>query len=168
MRCWLLLCSDLAIRSGTAARLTPNHYDPQTRMLTFATKYDAHQRLPVTDELARILGQPGLAPDVPYVAQLSAVNRNKRGEFLNRNSMPHALRRLRRALGITRKLTAHDFRRTTATRVYDQTGDLRIVQAVLGHGDLNSTLWYLDHHITKIPVAELELAKLNPRTEAIQ
>jgi integrase len=88
------------------------------------------------------------------------------------NIRPDALRRsfirLKEKCGITRSLKPHDLRRTTATRVYKNTKDLRLVQALLGHSDLGSTFWYLDNEITPVKAEELELAKLNVRTETIQ
>jgi hypothetical protein len=40
IRLWLLLCSDLAMRSGTASRIGPTNYDPRRRELRFTTKCD--------------------------------------------------------------------------------------------------------------------------------
>lgn len=170
--CWLLLCSDLAIRSGTAARLCPEDYDSQRRELIFTTKYQARQRMPVTAALAAMLGTCKLS-GVPFVAQLPRAAGGHRQPLhslgrMGVDSLRKLFCNLRKKLGIRRKLTAHDLRRTTAMRVYDATRDVRLVQALLGHGDMNSTIWYLDHHLTPIPVSMLELAKLNPETEAIQ
>jgi len=175
IRCWLLLCSDLAIRSGTAARLGPSNYDRARGELVFTTKYQNKQRLPVTKELALLLDQ---CPDdaLPFSAQLPREN----GPTANRKYAMQPLghitaKRLNRAFmllkakcGITRNLRPHDLRRATATRVYDATHDLRVVQALLGHADLGSTLYYLDHHVTPVMVSTLELAKLNPITERPQ
>ena len=58
-------------------------------------------------------------------------------------------------------MTAHDLRRTTAVRTLEATKDIRVVQVLLGHGDLPTTLWYLDHHNTPVDRAVLEAAKLN-------
>ena len=76
--------------------------------------------------------------------------------------------RLKRRLGITRKLTPHDLRRTTARQVYAITRDLRTVQALLGHAELSTTLWYLQDNLQTVPVSALEVAKLNPLTERPQ
>jgi integrase len=172
LRCWLLMCSDMAIRSGTAAKLGPEHYDAARRELTFTTKYQARQRLPVTGELAALL-DTCTKPGVPFVGQLpraAALHRQPLHalEHMTVNSLRKLFAATRRRLGIKRKLTAHDLRRTTAVRVYDATRDIRLVQALLGHGDLGSTIWYLDHHMTPVPSSALELAKLNPTTEKLQ
>lgn len=173
--CWLLMCSDLAIRSGTAATLNPSHYDRGARKLTFATKYQAIVTLPVTPTLAALLDRCTDA-SLPFVSQLPGEVGNK---SITRSSPPlmrpidpvvltATYRRLKMRLGITRKLTPHDLRRTTARRVYDETRDLRLVQALLGHSDLQSTLWYLQDALTTVPLAALELAALNPITERTQ
>ncbi|MGC2612558.1 MAG: hypothetical protein WA354_00900 [Terracidiphilus sp.] len=55
MRLWILLCSDLALRSGAAARLCPEHRDPISGLLAFTTKFGAKLRLPVTKEIEALL-----------------------------------------------------------------------------------------------------------------
>jgi integrase len=84
------------------------------------------------------------------------------------HSLSGAFGSLKRQLGITRKLTPHDLRRTTARNVYAITRDLRTVMALLGHSDLNSTAWYLQDNLVTVPASTLELAKLPPTTGTIQ
>lgn len=171
---FILLCSDLAIRSGTALQIAPIHYDAQRRELNFKTKYSESVTVPVTEELANLMAMHCGPSDLPYVAALhpkgSISGRRVRDEFTQ----------LRRRAGIKKRLTPHDLRRTTAVAAYQVTRDLRVVQAILGHSDLNSTLWYLDHHTAEIDRSVLELAKqqhgstgsapqiLNSPTETIQ
>jgi integrase/recombinase XerC len=164
LRCWLLLCSDLAIRSTTAARIAPCHYNPEARTVTFATKFGTTQTLPATAELVQMFEAAPKHEDttVPYVALYSR---------LGRICAPHLRVRfhnLRRSLGITRHITPHDLRRTTAVKMLDVTKDIRVVQALLGHRELATTLYYLDHRNTPVELTTLELAKLNPTTETIQ
>lgn len=160
LRFWLLLCSDLAIRSGTAAKLGPEHYDRGMGELVFRTKYDNAQRLKVTAELRGIIAQ--CKGDGPFAAQLAAP---KKAAYKN---LIDDYAKLKRKLGITRKLTPHDLRRTTARKVYKLTGDMREAQHLLGHADLATTAWYLQDSTVEVSLSTLELAKLNPTTEAIQ
>jgi integrase len=173
LRCWLLLCSDLAIRSGTASALGPSNYDRKAGTLTFTTKYNNTQRLKVTSELRKLLDMCN-EPSLPFIAQLSRGTHWRRSEplapmaKLKPCSMHNAYHALKKKCGITRKLTPHDLRRTTARRIYEMTGDLRQAQALLGHSDLSSTLWYLQDELVNVEVSTLELAKLNPQTERVQ
>jgi integrase len=145
MRCFILLCSDLAIRSGTAAKIAPRHFDAETGTLTFRTKFDGGMSLPVTEELRRILDAVG-DRDVgtPYVAQLHKNN------HLSQVQLQANFQKLRREVGIKKRIVPHDLRRSTAVRALEQTGDLRIVQAILGHRRLENTLHYLDHRNTTV------------------
>jgi hypothetical protein len=65
------MCSDLAIRSGTAAKIAPKHYNKQARTLTFCTKKGREMCLPVTDELDAMLRPlAGLDAETPFVCLL--------------------------------------------------------------------------------------------------
>lgn len=174
IKCWLLLCSDMAIRSGTAARISPKHYDKGKGTLTFRTKYSNAQTLEVTAELRALLDTPGLDPDLPYVAQLARGKEWRTGRPLqclgrmSHRSMHGAWRRLKEAAGVRKELRPHDLRRTTVRRVYELTHDLRKAQALLGHSDLTSTLWYLQAQHATVSAETLELAKAQTATELIQ
>lgn len=160
LRCWLLLCSDLAIRSGTAAKMGPAEYSVERGELQFRTKYENAQSLPVTAELRSLFAL--CKGDGTFVEQL------KPGRKAAYKNLIDDFAKLKRKLKITRKLTPHDLRRTTARAVYSLTHDLRQVQALLGHSDLPQTAWYLQDAMTEVTISTLELAKLNPTTEAIQ
>ena len=171
---WLLLCSDLAIRSGTAATIGPEHYDPATQTLQFTTKYGAPLTMPVTAEIAALLESLNHNGGGPYCYQLRCQEpKAKGGQPSIHTKVPvvaysHTFVALRRKLGITRKLTPHDFRRTAAVKMYKHTGDARAVQSFLGHRSLASTIWYLDHDLQAIPRDTLELIKSNRTTQPTQ
>jgi integrase/recombinase XerC len=163
LRLWLLLCSDLAIRSSTAADLAPSHYNRQRGTLSFTTKCDEHMTLPITAAVEALINR--CDPDNPesFVRQLWRANRTKhtRGAPLNTmdtNQLRRQLRHLRNALGM-RRVTLHDHRRTTAVAMLEHTRDVREVQALLGHKNLQSTFWYLDHDMRPIHRHTLELIK---------
>lgn len=165
LRCWLLLCSDLALRSGTAARVAPEHYDSGKQEVSITTKMGRVIHLPVTDELARLFaaiphtGKPPRPVDTstPYALQLHS---RKKATLI---TLRTSFWKLRTSLGITRNLRPHDLRRTTAVKTLEITGDIRVVQAILGHSQLRSTLAYLDHRNQSVSHALIEeLARRNP------
>lgn len=161
---WMLLCSDLAIRSGTAARLTPDNYDRKSRTLRFTTKLGEKLTLPVTNEIAALFATCDHDRAESYVRQLQRRWQPKGSPPLQDGADPvstlgRTYRILLRSLGITRKLTPHDFRRTTAVKLYSQTHDARDVQSLLGHRSLASTIWYLDHDLNPVSRSMLELLK---------
>ncbi len=63
-----MLCSDLSIRSGTAVRLRPEHYDNTHAMLRFTTKLGECLTLPVTNEI-RIYQETGDAHDPDAIVE---------------------------------------------------------------------------------------------------
>lgn len=166
MRLALLLCSDLALRSGTALKVAPCNWSRDEGTVTVVSKFGRAVTLPVTDELQMLLsiaaeGQP---PDsqVPFVDLLY-------GRRFCPSTFQRQFQALRVRLGIggaARALTAHDLRRTTAVRVLEITSDLRLVQALLGHRELSHTFHYLDHRNTTVPRQLLEAAKMASRKES--
>jgi integrase len=164
VRLWLLLCSDLAIRSGTAIELSGEHYDPSEQTLTFTTKCDERLTLPVTEEIADLLKECDLDSSRSFVRQLwfryhKAHNQPSRITTGGKNCLGRIFRKLLRDLHIYRNLRPHDFRRTTAVAMLHATGDIREVQAILGHKNLQSTFWYLDHELRPVKRSTLELIK---------
>jgi len=70
LRLFLLLCSDMALHSGTANAICSNHYVASTGTLRFNSKGQSRQALPVIDEIRAILEPLDHASTVPYVWQL--------------------------------------------------------------------------------------------------
>lgn len=161
---WILLCSDAAIRSGTAVKIAPEHYDRQRRELTFLSKKGSKVNIPVTDELAETLETCNLHSRVPFMTQIKDRTRRKagavrHGDVLDAGPLRHEFKLLRESLGITRKLVLHDLRRTAAVNLYRNTRNVRLVQTLLGHRSLPSTIWYLDNDLEPIERSELEAIK---------
>ncbi len=164
MRLWILLCSDLAIRSGTAMRLNSTNYDPIAGTLRFATKYGAKLTLPTTDEIENLIRQCDQDSTVPYVRQLWTRRGRHPGRRVDpqstcKSGLSSAWRKLCHKLGITRRIVPHDLRRTTAVAMLRATGDIREVQSLLGHRSLQATIWYLDHDLRPVNRKTLELIK---------
>jgi integrase len=162
LRLLILLCSDLAIRSGTAAKIAPEHYDRAQRALRFPTKCGERLTLPATTEISALIETCNPDDPAPYVYQLwrRAYTRGPRPFATNDPSrLRFQFKQLRERLGITRKLTLHDLRRTTAVAMLEATHDIRDVQALLGHRSLQSTIWYLDHDLRPVKRSTLEKLK---------
>ena len=70
-----------------------------------------------------------------------AIFRSARGRFSSRQAQ-YRFKDLLATAGIERPLTVHSLRHTFATRLRERTGDLRIVQAALGHRRLGTTEAY--------------------------
>ncbi len=164
IKLWLLLCSDLAIRSGTAAAIGPQHFDQEKRILRFTTKSGAHLTLPITAEIGALIGECSMEDDRSFVRQLQAREGTRTGRPLDQTGkvatqLDRPYRQLLKRAGITRRITPHDLRRTTAVAMLEETGDIRDVQALLGHRSLQSTVWYLDHDLRPVKRSTLELIK---------
>jgi integrase len=163
MRLLLTLCSDLALRSGTAGRIGPEHYDPQRKTLRFKTKYGAHLTLPVTDAARALIESCAMDSRDSFVRQLQRRHHSHGAPPDPDIHVPGALdkqtRDLLTAAGITRRITPHDLRRTTAVAMLEHTHDVRDVQAILGHRSLQSTIWYLDHDLRPVSRQTLESIK---------
>jgi integrase/recombinase XerC len=160
LRLLLLMCSDLAIRSGTANQLSGEHYNQETGELRFSTKGGSHQTLPVTDEIKKIIDTLDTKTTIPFVWQLKN-RQQKRGpqaKAYGKTWFNEELRQIEKKLHIKR-IIPHDLRRTTAVAVYEETGDLRAVQQLLGHADLATTLMYIDHDAVKVKRSVLEIIK---------
>lgn len=154
------------MRSGTAARICRDHYNPTTGKLTFTTKYDEKLTLPVTSEIAALFELCDLGDSEPFVRQLHSHEKSnpplKRGDYHRQSYSSHLdmlFKQLRISLDIHRRIVPHDLRRTTAVAVYRHTRNVRKVQAILGHRNLTSTIWYLDHDLEPVEVELLETVK---------
>jgi len=170
LRLWLLLCSDMAIRSGTAIRIGPQHWNRQRGTLSFTTKCEERLTLPVTTEIETLIDQCDPNDPLPFVCQLwrehsRTIKRGGHPSTFRTNTLREQFTQLRNSLGL-RRVTLHDHRRTTAVAMLRHTHDVREVQALLGHKNLQSTFWYLDHDLRPIRRDTLELIKRPQPQEA--
>ncbi len=121
LKLWILLCSDLAIRSGTASKLSRRNYSTEDQMLRFTTKHSARLTLPVTAEIRELIEQCDPSSDEPFVRQLWQRTRPRQARplgvsFDNGGKLRIHFKALCKAVGIERRitpprLTTHNSRR---------------------------------------------------------
>lgn len=72
------------------------------------------------------------------------------GEAFNRGLMGYQVRKLLDAAGIRKKGGCHLFRHACATHMLENGADIRYIQALLGHAELNTTQIYTRVNIDKL------------------
>lgn len=139
-RVLVMLCADLGLRLGTALSISPAHYDPATETLTFTTKYQDTQSLPVTALLKDTLEAiPRTNPPTttPYYELLQPTDPRVR-----RHQSVDAYRtwsHVKAAARVNPALRIHDLRRSAAEAVWHHSRDIRMVQRLLGHRSPSTT-----------------------------
>ena len=114
MRLWLLFCTDLGIRSGTAITHGPDHNRADNQSLSFVTIKGAHQTQPITAAIAAMLQTCDLDSRLPFVTQLRVKETGKRGrpmknDAVNIFNLRQEFKALRIANGIHKRIVPHDF-----------------------------------------------------------
>ena len=157
LRLAIMLASDCCLRISSALKFAPIHYDSETQTIHLGAKGGETIHVPVTAEIAHVLKHTNPpTQDCPYVA---ALNPRGLGNLLTINAVQYQFRKLRKHCGIDRQVTFHDFRRSTSDRAYSLTGDLRIVQTLLSHRNLSSTVAYMQNRLEPVTSELLETLK---------
>jgi integrase len=154
VKCAILLANHAALRASDVLRIAPAHYDAEKKSLTIDQKKTGQTvTVPVTQQLAAMLDN---APEGTGAMQ-SFVD-----AFHGKPTTYHALNTawnvLKKKTGVNQSLIFHDLRRTIAVSLYEVSKDLRVVEQMLGHQSLSSTIRYLEHR---------DPTKLKPYLDAI-
>jgi len=132
-RLMILLCYDAGLRSGTASRVAWSHIHGNA--IVIRTKRQSVVTVPMSPRLSALVhALPRVDGPLLSIAH---------GRTITLSFWRQRFTKLRREAGISERKTFHDLRRTIARDVYSLTQDLRIVQQLLGHQQLSSTLHYL-------------------------
>jgi len=95
-------------------------------------------------------------PELLGKRRSSALFLNRDGERLSERSIQRMLEKYARLAGIGKRVHPHMLRHTFATHLLDGGADLRVVQELLGHANLNSTQIYT--HVTKSQARKIYLS----------
>lgn len=69
---------------------------------------------------------------------------SQKGQGMSRQQIQTMIKKAREKAGLDIKATPHSLRHSFATRVYEQTKDIRVVQKLLGHRSITTTQIYAD------------------------
>lgn len=134
------LALDLGLRRGEIARARWEHYDDRSGVLLVLGKAGDERWVPVPRALGAVLRTAQTATTGPMIA-------SGRGEPLVPATIGKRVSALMRAAGVKRAaydgVSLHALRHTAASDVLDASGDIRAVQAMLGHQHLATTEVYL-------------------------
>lgn len=135
LRLFVLFCHDTALRAGTVATLTRADIAPHTGEVVVVSKRGTVARVPLSGRLRALIAQCPAGPG-PLVSLLA-------GRSMSYSACYQHFKAKCAALGLPKDIRPHDLRRTMAESTYRICGDLRVVQTLLGHDSLTSTLHYL-------------------------
>lgn len=144
-----LVMLDAGLRVGEAVALRPEHLilegeEPQVTVREGKGDVDRVVPIPARlrgalaewmDRRAEWLDEPDACP---------FVFPTRTGAKLNSSSIRKAVKRQARKAGVAEwdRVSPHNLRHTFATDLYRQTGNLRLVQEMLGHADISTTQIY--------------------------
>jgi integrase len=154
MQTIILLAAHAGLRRSDCMRVAPIHYDAEKKIITIdQQKTGQSVSIPVTTQLAALLeSAPTHSPTTPFYVLW-------KGDAITAHGVTSAWCTLKKKAGVNRQLWLHDLRRTLAVSLYEVSKDLRVVEQMLGHNSLGSTVRYLEHR---------DPAKLKPYLDSIQ
>jgi len=124
----LRLMTDAGLRRGEVVKLKLSNIEGSK--LRFRGKGDKERRVPMTDELQKLVVQ--FSAGRPRDASLVELGAKGVYTMVKRYG----------ALAGMPEITPHDLRRAFGTHLLNVTGNIRIVQEILGHSNINTTQAY--------------------------
>ena len=120
-----LLFDKKIVKGGEASRAVPVNTDGRTAIENLISWHREHYKT--------------IAPS----RQLFP-SRNKNGSVaMNRQTAHEMLKKAFQAAGLNGKLATHSLRKSFAQRVYEESGDIYLVQELLGHRNVSTTQKYI-------------------------
>lgn len=123
------------LRDAEAKNLEAHQVNLSSKTLTLAGKGGKYRMIPYPDALHEDLQQ--LCEDFPTGPLLKNPRTNKAWVDLRWH-----IQKASKKAGITRKVSSHLFRHSFSTALINGDTDIRVVQELLGHSDINTTMVY--------------------------
>ena len=146
----LALIYSVGLRISEALSLNKDALFSSTGSSVISGKGGKTRLVPIIDPVRRVIQEYLQA--CPF-ADAIALFVNTRGERLSSSSVQKLVKKSRRLLGLSDKVTPHALRHSCATHLMENTGDLRSIQELLGHSSISSTQIYAD--VAKKYIAEI-------------
>lgn len=141
-RAMLELLYAAGMRVSELISLNIEDFDPQTGVLIIFGKGSKERLVPIHYVAQNFLNQyikdwrPAFNPKVKNIFL------NRSGKGLTRQGVWKMIKKIVLEAGIKRSISPHTFRHSFATHLLDGGADLRTVQLLLGHSDINATEIY--------------------------
>ncbi len=141
-RAMLELLYAAGMRVSELINLNIEDFDPQTGVLIIFGKGSKERLVPIHYVAQNFLNQyikdwrPAFNPKVKNIFL------NRSGKGLTRQGVWKMIKKFTLEAGIKRSISPHTFRHSFATHLLDGGADLRTVQLLLGHSDINATEIY--------------------------
>lgn len=137
----LMLIYGTGLRISEALALTPNDLMSRDDSITVTGKRKKQRLVPVLPQIKNTI--KSYVELCPYqLAPNAPLFRGARGKPLNRRILNQQLTKLRSWLNLPDNTSPHTFRHSFATHLLESGGDLRTIQALLGHENLSTTQRY--------------------------
>lgn len=129
------------LRIAEALSVRPSSFDLIEMELTVRGKGDKTRVVPVSREAWVVLAAPYTRAvcdgDAPIISLKDRAARN-------------CIKSIGKRARLRREIASHDLRATFATAAHDQTKDMRVVQELLGHSNINTTQGYVGTSRSKL------------------
>lgn len=158
-RTMLTLAYGCGLRAGEVVRIKVGDIDRERKIIRIVQSKGAKDRqVMLSDDMYALLREWWLERPKHGDADVPATDRyvfpgRKPGAHLTTRQLSRLLKQTAEAAGITKPLSMHCLRHSFATHLLERDVNVRIIQAMLGHSQLDTTARYT--HVTTNMIAEV-------------
>ncbi len=160
-RTMLELLYAAGLRVSELTHLHPLDFDPQTEILHIWGKGSKERMVPLHSTAAHFLTTYLESRRAAFTPKEDFIFLNRSGKRLSRQGVWKLIKRHAVNAGITKNLSPHTMRHSFATHLLEGGADLRTLQILLGHADINATEIYT--HVETRRIVDLH-QRYHPRS----